>query len=552
MSAKARRPETDPVAGPSVTAEIAARLAAAAAHEADTTNVHGIADTSTLVLTSDSRLTDQRTPTDASVTAAKVNGALKPSGSAATTDESLRRLGTSSTHAAAGDDSRFPTPGQKNALAGTSGTPGTANPYATEQDPRLTDQRTPLDGSVTLAKMGFDVATQVELDALAARSSAIETKAARRADPVLQLEALQQLMSNPPLVTVSPTTASTIASGVTVARTDSRLRYSPVVLVNSADGQYWMARDARQTDGSYSTTQPNAFLAQEFMHDGQLIEFGCFSNYAVGSENVLFVIDGRYVSMTFPNLGVAIDRRWVKLDLGVRDVRRVRMEMKNGHVGPLVIEPTATIWAPDVGPPLVIGFMGDSYAVGGVSYSHDSFAYSQQLAYRFGAVANTQSCKAGTGFCQSNGAFGPYSTRVVDLIAAAPDVILLQGSLNDPTNGYTTGQVATAAAALIATIQAALPHTPIFLTGILDVRHTASQSGNGAYNTALAAVAASAGVTFIDTTGWGFGTGDYLTPTGDGNCDFNLYADLIHPTVPGAKYVASRLASAIPRLPVYV
>lgn len=34
-----------------------------ASHEADTTNVHGIVDTSALVLTSDSRLTDSRTPT---------------------------------------------------------------------------------------------------------------------------------------------------------------------------------------------------------------------------------------------------------------------------------------------------------------------------------------------------------------------------------------------------------------------------------------------------------------------------------------------------------
>ena len=45
---------------------------AVAAHEIDTTNVHGIADTSALVLTSDSRLTNTRTPTDGSVTDAKV------------------------------------------------------------------------------------------------------------------------------------------------------------------------------------------------------------------------------------------------------------------------------------------------------------------------------------------------------------------------------------------------------------------------------------------------------------------------------------------------
>ena len=37
----------------------------------------------------------------------------------------------------------LPTDGQKNALAGTQGTPGTLNPYVTTQDPRLSDARTP-------------------------------------------------------------------------------------------------------------------------------------------------------------------------------------------------------------------------------------------------------------------------------------------------------------------------------------------------------------------------------------------------------------------------
>lgn len=46
-------------------------------HAADTTGVHGIADTSALVVTTDSRLSDQRTPTDLSVTESKiVDGAV--------------------------------------------------------------------------------------------------------------------------------------------------------------------------------------------------------------------------------------------------------------------------------------------------------------------------------------------------------------------------------------------------------------------------------------------------------------------------------------------
>lgn len=55
----------------------------------------------------DSRLSDARTPTDGSVTAAKVAGSLKPSGSAAAGDEALRALGTSSSTACAGNDSRL-------------------------------------------------------------------------------------------------------------------------------------------------------------------------------------------------------------------------------------------------------------------------------------------------------------------------------------------------------------------------------------------------------------------------------------------------------------
>lgn len=43
-------------------------------------------------------------------------------------------VGTTAGTVAAGDDSRFPTSGQKSALAGTSGTPGTGNKYITQDD----------------------------------------------------------------------------------------------------------------------------------------------------------------------------------------------------------------------------------------------------------------------------------------------------------------------------------------------------------------------------------------------------------------------------------
>lgn len=48
-------------------------------------------------------------------------------------DAATKDVGTGSTQVAAGDDSRFPTAGQKNALSGLHGTPGTGNEYVTKQ-----------------------------------------------------------------------------------------------------------------------------------------------------------------------------------------------------------------------------------------------------------------------------------------------------------------------------------------------------------------------------------------------------------------------------------
>ena len=80
------------------------------AHTGASTNVHGIANTADLVVTTDARLSDQRTPLDGSVTDAKiVVGGLSPT-----------------------------------AITGTA---------VITTDGRLSDQRTPLDGSVTDAKV---------------------------------------------------------------------------------------------------------------------------------------------------------------------------------------------------------------------------------------------------------------------------------------------------------------------------------------------------------------------------------------------------------------
>lgn len=65
-----------------------------------------------------------------------------------------------------------------------------ADPIAVgDNDPRMTDERVPVDGSVSLAKMGFDVATQAELD--------IESVARANADDLLAPKASPVFTGNP-------------------------------------------------------------------------------------------------------------------------------------------------------------------------------------------------------------------------------------------------------------------------------------------------------------------------------------------------------------------
>lgn len=102
--------------------------ASVADHAGLTTTAHG-----GIVAATDPRLSDQRFPVDASVTAAKMHPALRPSAGAGA--EALRALGVTGSTAAAGNDAR------------------------------LSDRREPIDGSVSNAKVA--VAAGIDEDKLA-------------------------------------------------------------------------------------------------------------------------------------------------------------------------------------------------------------------------------------------------------------------------------------------------------------------------------------------------------------------------------------------------
>jgi hypothetical protein len=139
-------------------------------HAAATTSVHGISNTANLVYTNDSRLTDARTPTahasshgaaggdPITITAAQVTGTAVLDNDARLTNARTPTAHAAS-HGSAGSDPVTVANTQVTGLgtASTRNVPAAGDAASTEavlgSDTRLTDQRTPLDGSVTTAKI---------------------------------------------------------------------------------------------------------------------------------------------------------------------------------------------------------------------------------------------------------------------------------------------------------------------------------------------------------------------------------------------------------------
>lgn len=161
--------------GSIVAADISATLKPSGSAAAGTEALRALGTSaSTAAAGNDSRLSDARTPT-AHHTTHEPGGTDPMAVDAAAATGSLRTLGSGAAQAAQGTDARFPVAGEKSALAGTSGTPGSGNKYVTDADARNSDSRTPtgaaggvLGGTFPAPSFAVDMATQAELDAHAA------------------------------------------------------------------------------------------------------------------------------------------------------------------------------------------------------------------------------------------------------------------------------------------------------------------------------------------------------------------------------------------------
>lgn len=380
------------------------------------------------------------------------------------------------------------------------------------------------------------------------------------------------------LPTVTWATSTTFARRISGTSSELRLL--------GAQGTFNSTFNRLEVGGQYS--------ALDFYLFGDSVEINWVEQVANTSRLWVF-IDGRPMTAT-PELGLTTSAGTtytLRLVWGASARRRITVHADSINGWPGIRVPYSASVAP--GPSLPrVAFVGDSF-FGGSSPSPLLQASGFRMAQLMG-VDPVIAAVGGTGYVAGSETYGSTARRA-KVTAKAPELIVFSGSVNDGSTG-----IQTAAAACFAAYQAALPDVPCIVFGPQPSNATDTiSSGRAATIAAVkaAADAASNVIAFRDMVGtaggtvppawvsgatyntgdlvtykgsvfrwvaatgstgttvpdngifWALvtyqyaGTGKGGTTTGDGNRDFYLSSDGVHPTVDGSLALAIRQESEV-------
>jgi lysophospholipase L1-like esterase len=199
--------------------------------------------------------------------------------------------------------------------------------------------------------------------------------------------------------------------------------------------------------------------------------------------------------------------------------------------------------------------MGDSYPAGG-GVGSVAYAYPQIIADYLGIPNTVNTSIGGCGYNAADCTSGSALSRIGDVTAANPNVLLVSNGTND-TSGWTPTQIAAAQTTWLATLRSNAPYAniPIFVLGIYAHTNNGAScatcvAAENAEATAIANNAANDPNTHFcrwvtDPAGsWETGTGTIATPNGTGNTDW-IYTAANHNNALGNRMFAARALSCI-------
>jgi lysophospholipase L1-like esterase len=344
--------------------------------------------------------------------------------------------------------------------------------------------------------------------------------------------------------------APTISTAQTTTPTTGYIKYAPVgVALTGSDvtgpfafmGAGGLQIGAGAPDTSYAlptSKYPNTYASGqsvwsvEFGTDAQI--FQVRMKYISAATMYRLSIDGRKVTDLMQSSGgtTAGSGHLITFDLGSAAPRRIRLDFTTFPFGGVYLPPTATMWqVPSQGGRFMV--FGDSLSDG--SAQNNGFGAGTWFA-------------GGTGYI-TPGSYATFADRLAaDVIAWAPDRLVLWGGYNDNGGNQTT--IGTAAASLYAAIKAGLPSCQVYVIGCWSPIATPATSVSNTDAT-LRTAAAGAGFPFISplTGGCYDATGTLVATQGawinSGNIAGYIGGDAVHPTDAGHIYLSRRITAAL-------
>jgi lysophospholipase L1-like esterase len=361
------------------------------------------------------------------------------------------------------------------------------------------------------------------------------------------------VQASPAIVTES-TTART-GNTKNIGYTNSLFRWSAAL---NTSGGAANPRGSTYADGTgFHGSVPYASMA--FDYDQQY--FDILYKPLSGIQYRIWVNEQAHSASMVNVVTTGASQAYLQVDLGAATSgvnRRIVVEFvsESGSITfyGVYCPPTASVVPPAIASPRVM-IVGDSYDLG-IGASSKAYGYSTTLGRMMG-WADTWTCMFGvasTGLIQGvNTKDTNYITRLQpDVIANNPDLVIIQGSLND--NPHVGKQlIGPALATYVNTLRAAIPNVTVVVTSPMY-----AGSPPASYlqvRDELKTAAAQLGVPFVDLFNpVSFtGSGNTTAPTGAGNSDYYLGGandpSHLHPSDAGHYYLASvlkpRLAAAL-------
>ena len=332
-----------------------------------------------------------------------------------------------------------------------------------------------------------------------------------------------------------------------------------------------------------ATLGSEAVCGLHFMLEGSGFEV----LFAGSNPGITLVVDGQYATPTLINrawaAGVAgaplsQPNTFVRVDFGTAQPRRVSLYARSTQGPCAVAVAAADLLQPwDRADAASMSFMADSYGgasgpqwgVGGVFW---------EAAARLGIAHIDGNAIGGTGYAPNSApgysnAGDAFPARLASSVDTLPDLFITAGGINDNNSlalpPYATAQAArdgfnAAVSSYFSQLRAALPQSVLVALGPWAPRQVTPTDpvAQSKADTIRAALQAAGGSwIFVDNLNggwacssgarsagagagpWQTGTGNSAAPAGNGNGDLYLAADGVHPSVAGALYLATRLAT---------